>query len=377
MRVQPIKTIIHSVILIFPGLFFTCLHGYPVQAQRYVQEKDGNIIKVVDLIYDVHVALNDEHGHFDAGSEQLLSQLKTLAQQNNERVELFLETDGNEQLPPDIRVDFLTHLACQLPELQKNMLDGLSFTPADTYRSKNTAGCFLRLLKELPQWQTSAWKHTKVAPTVTPFFTQFLWQPSPPEKNLQAIENKIDKNRYNFLHSKWQQHKKVIRIFYDTYFKHIIEQQKEITFDAFWQEIKNNKQTAQFINQLEKAVANIMDFELLLKLLISEHHHCVIYAGAFHCSRLVDILVQQCNCTQIANEAEFDFKAHCDERNVMKRVKPLPPHAFDFLTEKPEALQAKSLKPTKQQKLSGITKKTRRKKSTQLTQRDIRSYLTK
>ncbi len=353
-----------GIICAFIGIATSSLHGYPVQAQRYVQKQSGTITKIVDLIYDVHVPLNDEHGHFDAGSEQLLSQLQTLAKQNNEVVGLFLETDGDEQLPPNIQVDFLSYLSYQISELHKKQkLNNLQFIPADTFRwHNNLTKIFRQCLEEIMHRNNPEWKSKPVIPNVRPFFEHFLSHTSLPEKELQALQDKLDKNTFTFLDTKWQKQKQDIEHFYDMYFKQIVEEQQEITFEAFFQEqLGDSKKRAQFITKLDKAVNLITDFELLLKLFTSTQQHCIIYVGAYHCSKLADILVQQFNFKQMVNNALFDFHAHCDKRDVMKQIKPLPPQAFNFLTKKPEALQAKPQKQQKQ-KLIGITKKRHRKK---------------
>lgn len=339
------KSILKTIILALfvPILVPVALEAYPYQFRRLILEKDGKIIKVVDLISDIHVSIlhpkkkssshvkglkKSEHTIFNPSERSLLATLRKIAKRpSGETVELFLESSpesrllfansrfyNNEWTKPLM----LCYLGSELYNECKASNTKLICSDADRYRV-GLNPCPTNPAKEAFAHLFNLKNSTQV------------------QENLAQAQQRSGVETHKKLKALWDDYKENAL---DPICDFVEQKSAELArntnpanieltqFKAM--EMALSAQYGQkFIN--DSYMSNPMDHELLHKIFGSTHKHNIIYAGGHHCDFIERKLID-----------EFNFKLVTEigmpTQDALKQsiCAPIAHTAWGFLSENPK-----------------------------------------
>ncbi len=308
--------------LLYVGSFLYCtlpsfLYAYPYAFYRLIQEKDREIIKVVDLICDRHQNIeqkvskpsrgipitllsSDERGIFTSVERTLLHTLREIAQKK-ETEPITLLWEGNRVLfaaapsgvfMQDIEAKFVKEFA---EDQRKNII----FAPADSYRFNSRA------------WTPLVYKEfmdpndiEQISLGMIGLFIKDTFRQPPlrgeADKDLQKIQDPALKLKLTTIWNHYVEN--TLKPFYEKY----IANDEDMTLNEFIR-LPIYKEFNKDFN--DKIIAVMTDYELLLKLFGSTKH-VIIYAGGEHCDGVVNMLMDERN-TYGLDEYKFQLVMRC------------------------------------------------------------------
>ncbi|MDP3889503.1 MAG: ankyrin repeat domain-containing protein [bacterium] len=336
------------------------LHGYPYEFRRLIQQENGKITKVVDLISDVHVLiahptlaneeddnflqenlLSDERDVFDSASRRLLATLRYMGKKASDPKKLLIEAYTLKETTPAeielVRKEYLTgrflrYIRYQyLMEFSPEKKQEIVAESIDTIRKHPGIYSFIVCLyfgKCGPDNKAT------IGELVTPLFNELLKNPrSVAELCLnQAQECPLI---YSKLQKMWELQKQKIMDYKTKYFEQTLQENPSMLVTDFIKTVRSYHFTYD-----SHTLLDLIDFESMVKILSSKEKHVIVYAGGAHCTRVAHYL-----------KKDFNFKPFVHVGLAVTLFAPvdysfpLSERAWVFLEEQPQQSIARG--PTK------------------------------
>lgn len=244
------------------------LQAYPYFYRRLILEKDGKIIKIVDLISDHHgLEVPQNPTEMGPSEKSLMEVLRKIGnREDGEIVEMLCESSPEARIicqePQNhfaSNLYILPHLTVAFhDEFHPSKKKKLIFTDADTYRKADHT---VRITHSLLQQNNAI------------------------DQEISLLRDLLDLETFS----------QMIKL-YHAFVTQTLVPYNEIVAKAT--DMDNSILESKAYSDLKRAVTTkTMDIEIIINILKSQHRHNIICAGGAHCANVCNLLIEQFNFT--------------------------------------------------------------------------------